>query len=173
MGKIVQKNFNSKVATILDRDNISSKNIGTLVTVENAIDDINAGPGSATYIWDGIKWQLVEKEYVDAAGFSTAEKHLIINGTVTLDNIPISNSIWEVSVNDVESNEVVYHIAQEDLNINNNIVNGLEEYNGYNLRVSYAYGTLVAQVEAFVNTAIAESTGSTEDFDSALDSALN
>jgi hypothetical protein len=173
MGKIVQKDFDSKVATIAARDNIINKHVGTTVIVENAIDDVNAGPGSATYVWNGTAWSIVSKEYVDAAGFSTGEKHLIVNGSVTLDNVPLDESIWEVSVNEVESNDVLYHLAQEDLNITNNVINGLEEYNGYNLRVSYAYGTLVAQVETFVNTAIAESTGSREDFDAALDEALN
>lgn len=150
MAKIVQRNFDKVVDTIADRDLIDVKQIGTVVKVENANDDPDVGGAYyAFYTWDGVTWVLSQKGGIDAASFLT-ESVLITNGIATLSNLPIDGNIWEVSVNDPSTNEVIYHLAQENLSVSFYEVINLEEYNGLNFRCSYAFGTVVSQVSTLI-----------------------
>jgi len=149
MAKIVQKGFNKTVQTILDRDAIPADQLieGTTVTVENAVDDVDAGQGKATYVYTKAHgWRLVAKDSYNSVSF-TSDKLIISNGEVTPSNIPASGTVWGVQV--LDGNEVLADLDQTQLDLTTDPtkVKGIPaEFNGKTLRLSYGYGSITQQM---------------------------
>jgi hypothetical protein len=163
MAKIVQNNFDKQVQLIADRDAISEKVIGTVVLVENAIDDVDVGVSAkARYMWDGITWTLVSKDSIDTMSFSNAELHLIpASGVVILDNVPLDAAIWDVSICDPISGDVLFGIDVSAITIEGATVSGLSDpdFIGNNLRCTYAYGNITTQMSILLESKL-DKTGS-------------
>jgi hypothetical protein len=156
MAKIVQKNFDKKVQLIADRDAISDKIIGTVVLVNNAIDDVDVGVSAAArYMWDGITWKLVQKDSIDITSFASAELHTIPeSGIVMLDNVPVDAAIWDVSICDPVSGDVLYGIDVSKITIEGATVSGLDDtdFVGNHFKCSYAYGNVTTQMSILLES---------------------
>ena len=163
MGIIRHTNFDKKVNTIADRNAITKKINHMTVLVNDAIADINAGAGKATYRWDtdDNSWILISKSSNETVSFIT-EELVIANREVTLSNYPMNNAVWNAVI--INNGSI-----QGDLNLNTititggKILNMDPAFNGQILRLTYAYGTMVAQlnsvIEEKVNLAVTEATG--------------
>jgi hypothetical protein len=149
-------NFDKTVNTIIDRNNILNKVNGMTVVVLDAIADINVGTGKAVYRWDSSdeSWILISKGTTDTMNFIT-EEGTITNSEINLSYIPVNNQIWNGLI---INNDLIY----ADLNTkqviisNGKITNIPVEYNGMILRVTYAYGTIAAQVITAIDSAVTE-----------------
>lgn len=160
---IRHKTFDTTVNTIDDRNNIQYKVDHMVVLVKDAISDMDAGPGEATYRYDatGLKWILISKSTTYTMSFGT-EELMIIGGSVVPSNIPANNSIWDVLV--LDGDNVIAYPRAEELAITPTSINNLTEYEGKKLRFTYAYGTFTQQM----NSVLDERIGETTDFDEAL-----
>ena len=163
MSIIRHTNFDKTVNTIADRNAISKKINHMTVLVNDAIADINAGAGKATYRWDASdsSWVLISKSNTETVSFIT-EELAIANREVTLSNYPMNNAVWNAVI-------INNGIIQGDLNLNTvtitggKIINIDSAFNGQTLRVTYAFGSVVAQlnsvIEDKVASAVTEATG--------------
>lgn len=150
MAILIANDGDKTVNTIAERDAIEKKFNGMQVTVVDAIADILVGMGTAGYIWSSSKnrWQLFWKESKDDLLFVT-ESHFLINGEITLDNIPQSNLVWDCSI--VDANGVTL-IDVSNPNVTNTTVNiGSLDYDGNVLLTTYAYGKIQAAVSAAID----------------------
>lgn len=150
MAILIANDGDKTVNTIAERDAIEKKFNGMQVTVVDAIADILVGMGTAGYIWSSSKnrWQLFWKESKDDLLFVT-ESHFLINGEITLDNIPQSNLVWDCSI--VDANGVTL-IDVSSPNVTNTTVNiGSLDYDGNVLLTTYAYGKIQAAVSAAID----------------------
>lgn len=149
-------NFDKTVNTIIDRNNIVNKVPGMTVVVLDAIADVNVGTGKAIYRWDGTdnSWILVSKGSSDTMNFIT-EESVITNSEINLSFIPVNNQIWNGLI---INNGVIYaDLNVKDVNISSGKVSNIPvEYNGMTLRVTYAYGTIAAQVITAIDSAVTE-----------------
>ena len=152
MGKIVQRDFSKRVATVLERDQIplGERAQGMVVTVANAIDDVDAGTGVANYVWDMLEgWILISKSTEKTLSFEN-EKLTISNGQVQLSNIPVDSKIWGCQVIGTD-NLIVADLDSTQLDTVSELgkVKGIPaEYNGMLIKVAYAYGTITQQLNA-------------------------
>ena len=150
MSIIRHTNFDKKVNTIADRNAIARKINHMTVLVNDAIADINAGAGKATYRWDmdDNSWILISKSGNEAVSFIT-EELLITDREVTLSNYPMNNAIWNAVI-------INNGIIQGDLNLNTatiaggKIINIDPAFNGQILRLTYAHGSMVAQLNSVI-----------------------
>lgn len=150
MAILIANDGDKTVNTIADRDAIQKKFNGMQVTVVDAIADILVGIGTAGYVWSSSKnkWQLTWKESKDDLMFVT-ESHFLIDGEVTLDNIPQSNLVWDCSIVDEFG---VTLIDVSNPNVTNSTVNiGSPDYDGNVLLTTYAYGKIQAAVSAAID----------------------
>ena len=137
------------VDTINDRNNLTKIN-GLIVTVKDAIADINAGPGPATYIYDSVldKWILIARDNEFTEKIVTESVLINDKGEAVLSNTP-SGSLIEPKI--INSNGVI--IASLDpleMTINKNVVSKLDAWSGNKLHVTYSYNaTLKTYDEAF------------------------
>lgn len=146
--------FDKTVNTIADRNAIPNKVNGMTVVVRDAIADIAAGAGKAVYRWDDFDsiWILISKETTETLNFIT-EEATIINGIINLSYIPVNNQVWNGVI---LNNNLIYAI----LNIKNVIISlgkisGIPaEFNGMVLRITYAYGTIAAQVTTVIEESV-------------------
>ncbi len=149
-------NFDKTVNTIIDRNNIVNKVPGMTVVVLDAIADVNVGIGKAIYRWDGTdnSWILVSKGSSDTMNFITEER-VITNSEINLSFIPVNNQIWNGLI---INNGVIYaDLNIKDVNISSGKISNIPvEYNGMTLRVTYAYGTIAAQVITAIDSAVTE-----------------
>ena len=149
-------NFDKTVNTIIDRNNIVNKVPGMTVVVLDAIADVNVGTGKAIYRWDGTdnSWILVSKGSSDTMNFIT-EESVITNSEINLSFIPVNNQIWNGLI---INNGVIYaDLNIKDVNISSGKISNIPvEYNGMTLRVTYAYGTIAAQVITAIDSAVTE-----------------
>lgn len=167
---IIHENADQTVDTILDRNNIEVKRNGMKVTVEDAIADINAGAGIATYIWNQKlnNWLLISKSSTESISFETVEVS-ISNGMATPPNIPTNNVLWDIYV--MDGSTIVHEIKLEDIIVASTLISGLGAYNGKKLRFTYAYGTITQQIESYINDKVNildSAIGTIEDFEGAL-----
>ena len=149
-------NFDKTVNTIIDRNNIVNKVPGMTVVVLDAIADINVGTGKAIYRWDGTdnSWILVSKGSSDTMNFIT-EESVITNSEINLSFIPVNNQIWNGLI--INNGLIYADLNVKDVNISSGKVSNIPvEYNGMTLRVTYAYGTIAAQVITAIDSAVAE-----------------
>ena len=155
MAVILYKGPNKTVANILARNAIAVKHDSMVVTVLDAIADPDAGAGIATFRWveSTSQWILVSKSGIESINFVT-EELLISNGAVTPTHIAISSNYWNVLV--VNGDIVQAEPKLENLTLTPNSISGLDAYNGYKLRVTYAYGTVGQQVTDYVTFKVNE-----------------
>lgn len=149
-------NFDKTVNTIIDRNNIVNKVPGMTVVVLDAIADVNVGTGKAIYRWDGTdnSWILVSKGSSDTMNFIT-EESVITNSEINLSFIPVNNQIWNGLI--INNGLIYADLNVKDVNISSGKVSNIPvEYNGMTLRVTYAYGTIAAQVITAIDSAVAE-----------------
>lgn len=174
MAVILYKGANKTVNTIADRNAIAHKIDSMVVTVLDAIADPDAGAGIATFRWlaSQSKWILVSKSGIESMNFAT-EELTISNGSVTPANVALSSTYWDVLV--VNGDIIVADPKLEDFTVTPGGISGLDEYNGYKLRVTYAYGTIGQQVSDYVDFKAAEiqsnldgASGTVAEFEAAL-----
>lgn len=144
MSVIRHPNFDITVNNIGER-NALKKVDHMVVIVTDAIADVVAGAGKATYRWDGTddSWILVSKSNVSTVTFAT-EEHLIVSGTVTLENVPKDDIIWNVQI--LNGDVMEAELRVEDMSMLNGIISNLNTYDGKKLRCTYAYGSIAAQI---------------------------
>lgn len=149
-------NFDKTVNTIIDRNNILNKVNGMTVVVLDAIADINVGTGKAVYRWDSSdeSWILISKGTTDTMNFIT-EEGTITNSEINLSYIPVNNQIWNGLI---INNDLIYaDLNTKQVIISNGKISNIPvEYNGMILRVTYAYGTIAAQVITAIDSAVTE-----------------
>jgi len=158
MAVILYKSANTTVNTIADRNAIPYKVDHMVATVLDAIADPVAGAGIATYRYNASldQWILISKSSVETMSFET-EELLIVNGAVSPSQIPTDNQIWDVKV--VDGNVIIADVRVEDLTVTPSSVSGLNAYDGYKLRFTYAYGTVTQQMDSYLDAKIQELIG--------------
>lgn len=174
MAVILYKNADRTVNTIAERNNIPYKIDHMVVVVLDSIADINAGAGIATYRWNESQqiWILVSKTGANSLNFKT-EELTIADGKVLPSHIPVGNQIWNITV--IDGDVIKADIRIEDLTVSASEISGLSEYNGYELRFTYAYGTVSQQIQAYIDQKASEiaaqldgNSGTINDFNGAL-----
>ena len=145
--------FDRTVNTIADRNSILNKVNHMTVLVKDAIADPAAGTGKATYRWDASDetWVLVSSGSYGTIQFAT-EELLITNGLVQLANYPLDNQIWGMQI--LKNNQIYAEPRLSDLLLTGTFLSGLIDYEGFSVRLTYAYGSMVQQVDAILNTKI-------------------
>ena len=149
MAIIIYNDGDLSVGTIAERNAIVKRFEGMLVNVADATADANVGGGAATYRWDeaGDKWVTVWVENTPTLNFTT-EKKVLSGGIVTADNIPADNSVWSARVIDSVSGR---SLADARPTVTSNSIDvGTSDYDGHYLEYTYAYGSIVAQIEAVI-----------------------
>lgn len=157
MAIILYNTADKTVNTIADRNAIVHKIDNMVVTVLDAIADVDAGPGWATYKWNVSlnKWLLLSKATIDTMSFETVEL-VIVDGKVTPPNVPVNNVIWDILV--MDGDIILAELKLEDLAVTPSAVNNLSEFNGKKLRFTYAYGSITSQIESYMDSKINELT---------------
>lgn len=158
MAIILHPSTDKTVNTVDDRNAIQYKVDNMLVTVLDAIDDPNAGAGVAVYRYSETldQWVLISTENVNSLNFAT-EELTITNGGVVPSYIPVGNQIWGVVV--VDGDVIVAGIPSSDIVITPTRISGLTGYEGKRLRFTYAYGTITAQLEAYIDYKLQQFSG--------------
>lgn len=159
MAIILYNTADKTVNTIADRNAIVHKIDNMVVTVLDAIADVDAGPGWATYKWNVSlnKWLLLSRATIDTMSFETVEL-VIVDGKVTPPNVPVNNVIWDILV--MDGDVILAELKLEDLAVTPSAVNNLSEFNGKKLRFTYAYGSITSQIESYMDSRINELTAS-------------
>lgn len=154
MAIVLYQNADITVPTIAARNALARKIDNMVVVVLDAIADVSAGAGVATYRWSTSldNWILISKSSFESIKFAT-EELLISNGSVTPSNIPTDNQIWGIDV--LDGNNIVASLTIDGLTITPTSISGLGPWNGYKLRFTYAYGTISQQVDSYIKTQIA------------------
>jgi hypothetical protein len=144
-------NFDRTVQTIADRNAITSPVNGMVVTVVDAIADLNVGAGTASYRWNDKlgTWMLTFKDTYQSMSFDT-EELTIANGSVLPSHFPTDNHIWDIQV--LDGDAAIAFPRIQDLTISTAGISGLDAYNGYKLRFSYGYGTISQQLNSVLAT---------------------
>jgi hypothetical protein len=165
---ILYKNADKTVSTILDRNNIQYKIDNMVVTVLDAIADVNAGNGVATYRWSESlsEWVLISKSGIDTMSFQT-EELTIGDGKVIPSNVPVNNQLWDISI--LDGDVVIAMPRLEDIIVSATLISGLGEWNGYKIRFTYGYGKITQQIETYLDERLtAVEAGSITDFEGEL-----
>jgi hypothetical protein len=167
---ILHPSIDKTVNTVDDRNAIQYKVDNMLVTVLDAIDDPNAGAGVAVYRYSETldRWILISTENVNYLKFVT-EELTITNGGVVPSYVPSGNQVWDVVV--VDGDVIVADIHSSDITITPTRISGLTTYDGKRLRFTYAYGTITAQLESYVDyklQQVVEDVGTYEEFNTAF-----
>lgn len=154
MAIVLYQNADKTVQTIAARNAITQKIDNMVVVVLDAIADINAGAGVATYRWNKTlnSWILISKSSHESIKFAT-EELLISNGSVVPGNMPTDNQIWGIVV--LDGSNIIADLTIDGLTVTPTLISGLTAWNGYKLRFTYAYGTVSQQVESYINNQIA------------------
>ena len=136
------------VGTIAERNAITRRFDGMVVTVQDSIADVYTGGGAANYTWNATrnKWFLTWKENSDDLVFTSEELIIAEQGLVTLSKTPQSNMAWDCFVTDLDNMLLVDlsnpFISGTSLSI------GSSDYTGMKLFCTYAYGRTQATVAA-------------------------
>lgn len=144
MAIVLYQNADKTVPTIAARNAIIQKIDNMVVVVLDAIADINAGAGVATYRWNKTmdSWILISKSSYESIKFAT-EVLLISNGSVVPSNMPTDNQIWGIVV--LDGSNIIADLTIDGLTVTPTLISGLTAWNGYKLRFTYAYGTVSQQ----------------------------
>jgi hypothetical protein len=147
MAVIVHNKGDLTVADIAARNAISPKRDHMVVIVQDAIADVNAGSGVATYRWSESlnDWILVSKSSTATIEFST-EELLITAGSVTAANIIQDGVIWNIAI--LDGDVMIAEPRLEDLTIVGATISGLGAWDTKDIRFTYAFGTVAAQISS-------------------------
>lgn len=145
--------FDRTVNTIADRNSILNKVNHMTVLVKDAIADPAAGAGKATYRWDASDetWVLVSGGSYGTIQFAT-EELLITNGLVQLANYPLDGQIWGMQI--IKNSQIYAEPRLTDLLLTGTFLSGLIDYEGFGIRLTYAYGSMIQQIDAILNTKV-------------------
>lgn len=154
MATVIHNDGDKVVGTIAERDAIANKFEGMKVLVRDATADVNLGGGSAEYVWstqDGItfNWEISSASKKVSMTFVTETLPIDATGQVTASNIPLDGQIWNVAVVDAVSGVIIGDFDGATVDTYT-ISLGVQDYNGQNLRFSYAYGSFSAQLDAIL-----------------------
>ena len=152
--------FDVTVNTIADRNALIRKVNHMTVLVKDAIADPGAGQGKATYRWDASDntWVMVSKSTFDTISFIT-EELTIANNEVQLSNYPSDNQVWGGVI--LNGTLIVADLDMSAVTVANGKITGLNnDVNGLILRITYAYGTVAAQIGSAINDGITTSIAS-------------
>ena len=155
MATIQHKSHDRTVAHIAERNSINPRTPGMMVLVRDAIGDPYAGSGRAVYRWDEVQasWILMFKDNVETLTF-TGESKSISQDRIQLSNIPANGQVWDVMVRDgLVVHQVEYSVAGSVVTINPNVPG---EFDGKQLSVSYAYGTMTQQLDLEIARVVGE-----------------
>ena len=149
MAIVLYQNADKTVPTIAARNAITQKIDNMVVVVLDAIADVNAGAGVATYRWNNVldSWILISKSSkssYESIKFAT-EELLISNGSVVPSNMPTDNQIWGIMV--LDGSNIIADLTVDGLSVTPTLISGLTAWDGYKLRFTYAYGTGSRQVD--------------------------
>ncbi|MBE0438295.1 MAG: hypothetical protein IBX57_00815 [Gammaproteobacteria bacterium] len=152
MSIVIANDGDRIVNTIADRNAIAKKFPGMQVTVKDATGDPQTGGGFAKYEWiedgDLSRWGLIQVDNKISMKFAT-ERHTIVNGQVTADNVPLDGKLWGIKVIDTTINVILGDIALSSVTIDTyDIILGTNEYDGKTLEFAYAYGAFSAQLDS-------------------------
>lgn len=149
MATVIHQKADKTVLTIADRNVISPKPDNMVVVVIDAIGDIDAGTGVATYRWNKQlnTWLMISKSG-NNLNFTTEE--LVINGgQVNPSHVPSDNLIWGIVA--IDGDTIMAEIRIEDITVAPDTITGLAAWDGLNLRFTYAYGTITQQIDSYID----------------------
>jgi hypothetical protein len=151
MAIILYKNADKTVSNIAERNAIAAKIDNMVVTVVDAIADVAAGTGVATYKWNAAlnRWLLISKSSIDTMSFETVEL-TISDGKVTPPNVPVNNVLWDIFV--MDGDIIAQELRLSDIIVSPVLISGLGVYDGKKLRFTYAYGAITQQIEQQIET---------------------
>ena len=152
--------FDVTVNTIADRNALIRKVNHMTVLVKDAIADPSAGQGKATYRWDASDntWVMISKSTTETISFIT-EELTIANNEVQLSNYPSDNQVWGGVI--LNGTLIVADLDMSAVTVANGKITGLNnDVNGLILRITYAYGTVAAQIGSAINDGITTSIAS-------------
>ena len=146
--------FDKTVNTIAERNSIINKVNHMTVVVKDAIADPSAGAGKAIYRWDAVDnvWILVSKSTYETISFIT-EEITIANGKVQLANFPVDNNVWNAVI--LNGTTILGDLNVGLVSVSNSKITGINpDFNGYTLRVTYAYGSIAVQITSAIEDKI-------------------
>ncbi len=158
MGTIQHKSHDKTVATIAERNNLNPRTPGMMVLVRDAIGDPYAGSGRAVYRWDEVQasWILMFKDNVETLTF-TSESKSISQDKIQLSQVPANGQIWDVMVRDgLVVHQVEHSVSGSVVTIQPDTPG---QFDGKQLSVSYAYGTLTQQLDIEIERVVGEAVG--------------
>ncbi len=152
MAIIITNDGDRIVENIAERNAITAKFPGMNCTVKDAIGDPSTAGGYAKYEWmsDGAnsRWILMELDEKITLNFAS-ESHVITNGIVTADNIPLNDEIWTARVIDTISGVIIGDVKPTVLGAEIDL--GTLDYDGQTLDFTYGYGSFTAQLSQVLN----------------------
>jgi len=154
MGAYIYNDGDRTVATIADRNAISVKFEGMIVTVNDSIADVLTGGGVAKYQWNSTaeRWLLIWKETVDNLTFFN-DSSVIVNGIATATHYPASQVVWNTLIIRADDGLVVAELSQLPVN-GTDITIGTNAFDGETLYFTYAYGAIEANVRTITDSPI-------------------
>ncbi len=156
MATIQHKSHDRTVAHIAERNSINPRTPGMMVLVRDAIGDPYAGSGRAVYRWDEVQasWILMFKDNVETLTF-TGESKSISQDQIQLSFVPANGQVWDVMVRDgLVVHQVEYSVAGSVVTIYPNVPG---EFDGQQLSVRYAYGSMAQQLTSSMDSHLKES----------------
>jgi len=153
MAVILYKNADKTVNNITERNAITPKVDNMVVTVVDAIADVDAGAGVATYRWSESlnRWLLISKSSTETMSFETVEL-TIAAGKVVPPNVPVNNVLWDLFI--VDGDVIMQELRLSDIIVTSTLISGLGDYDGKKLRFTYAYGSITQQIETYIDDKI-------------------
>lgn len=158
MATIQHKSHDRTVAHIAERNNLNHRTPGMMVLVRDAIGDPYAGSGRAVYRWDEVQasWILMFKDNVETLTF-TGESKSISQDRIQLSFVPANGQVWDVMVRDgLVVHQVEHSVAGSVVTIYPNVPG---EFDGQQLSVRYAYGTMAQQLDLEIDRVVGEAVG--------------
>lgn len=158
MANIQHKSHDRTVATISERNAIQPRTPGMMVLVRDAIGDPYAGSGRAVYRWDEVQasWILMFKDNVETLTF-TGESKTISQDRIQLSFVPANGQVWDVVVRDgLVVHQVEHSVAGSVVTIQPDTPG---QFDGKQLSVRYAYGTMTQQLDLEIARVVGEAVG--------------
>ena len=158
MATIQHRSYDKTVANIPERNAISPRRPGMTVLVRDAIGDPYAGSGRAVYRWDEVQasWILMFKDNVETLTF-TGESKTISQDQIQLSFVPANGQVWDVMVRDgLVAHQVEHSVAGSVVTIQPDTPG---QFDGKQLSVRYAYGTMTQQLDLEIARVVGEAVG--------------
>ncbi len=158
MATIQHKSHDRTVAHIAERNSINPRTPGMMVLVRDAIGDPYAGSGRAVYRWDEVQasWILMFKDNVETLTF-TGEYKSISQDQIQLSFVPANGQVWDVMVRDgLVVHQVEHSVSGSVVTIQPDTPG---QFDGKQLSVRYAYGTMTQQLDLEIARVVGEAVG--------------